>query len=765
MLVKIEFLLAFLATIVVNLLCLVKISRSEKIYKSSLVSSICWSIPAVLANCLILFVKNSVVLTLSYSVFYLSLNWIIYFLLEFVCKYSKLTSKTYARILVVLFALDSVSLLLNVFFHHAFTIDLESLKVNFRIGYHIHICLDYFVSALIAVVLFYKIFKSPKIYRLKYVQVLIVFVIILISDAIYMVSGAATDFSIIFFSLGCITLAYFSFVHSPKTLENRLLTVIIQNLDDPIIFFNEENEYAFRNKAFDKFLEKYRDLGIDPEKPFKVWKETRNVPSESNFLYSDQRFSQEIEKDGKIFSFNIWLHNLKDEKGSFLGTFFQIHDRTKELEKDQKQKYLSTHDKLTGLLNKEAFYKKVEQTIKLNPLNQYVMLCLDIEHFKLINDLFGRKAGDDFLVRIAESLRQNVTTTEIYGRIGSDRFALLLEKQYFIEDLFTTQLEELSHIKENKFYSAVFHIGVYEIEDVNMSAPIICDRALMAIHSVKGSANIKIAYYTEKIRANVLNEQKYIGQFKDALKEKQFRFCLQPQITVNGECFGAEALARWYHPEDGLISPGEFIPIFEKNGIITELDKYIWEEAAKKLKSWKDAGCEDMYISVNISPKDVYALDIFEFFTELVEKYEINPKNLHLEITETAIMMNAKAQIELIDNLRRYGFLVEMDDFGSGYSSFNMLKDFCFDVIKIDMGFLRETLNKERSMAILKSIVILSKELKMPVVCEGVEKKEQRDYLADIGCDLFQGFYYDAPIPIQAFEKKYMPEYKEDSGI
>ena len=219
---------------------------------------------------------------------------------------------------------------------------------------------------------------------------------------------------------------------------------------------------------------------------------------------------------------------------------------------------------------------------------------------------------------------------------------------------------------------------------------------------------------------------------------------------------GGEALVRWIHPKKGAIAPGEFVPVFERNGLISDVDKYIWETACKQLRKWKNEGREDLYISVNISPRDFYFLNIFQVFTDLVKKYDIDPQNIKLEITETAIVMDFKRQLELISRLRRNGFVVEMDDFGSGYSSLNMLKDIHVDVLKIDMAFLKKAEDEERSKKILQMVIGLSKQLEMPVITEGVETKEQVKFLTEMGCDMFQGYYFAKPMSVLDFEKQYL---------
>ena len=759
MLFKLGFLALFSATIGIIIYCTQKISKNDKPYKTPMIAAMTWAVIAILGVSVVLLTTNELALRVGYTIFFIGIDWILYFLFEFTCKYAKYEIKNniFIWLLILAIIIDSISLFMNIFFQHAFTIKMETMRIAVLPPYNVHLGLSYIISALIMGCLINKIAVSPKIYRLKYTSILVIFIAVLIADGLYMLSNVTVDFSIIFFALAAVVISYFAFVYSPKTLVNRSLALIVENMDDPIVFFSDENECIYKNSAFDNFMAEYHRLGLTPEKPFEVWKNTHTIKNKEFSDFSDQRFSQELEKNGKIYSFNIWYHNLRDEKNMFLGTFFQIHDKTKELEKENLQKYLTTHDKLTSIYNTETFYEKVEEFLKYNTDKQYLMICSDIENFKLINDLFGKVAADKFIVNTAKSLIASVTTSDIYGRIGGDRFALLLEKQYFIEDVFIEKVNELSHIDMDLNYPVIFHIGVYEIDDPTLPASIMCDRALMAIESVEGDIHGVVAYYTDEMRENVLKEQRYTGEFREALKSGQFTFYIQPQINSQDfSCHGGEALARWIHPQVGIIHPADFITLFEKNGIISELDIFIWEEAAKKLKEWKDQGFENTYLSVNISPKDMAFIDIYEHFVSLVKKYDISPANLHLEITESAILLNINIQIELIRKLREYGFIVEMDDFGSGYSSFNMLKNFNFDVIKIDMAFLQETLNKERSRKILQSIVGLSKDLGMSVVVEGLETESQRETLSKMGDIIFQGYLFDKPLTINDFEAKYL---------
>ncbi|MDE7138149.1 MAG: EAL domain-containing protein, partial [Ruminococcus sp.] len=278
---------------------------------------------------------------------------------------------------------------------------------------------------------------------------------------------------------------------------------------------------------------------------------------------------------------------------------------------------------------------------------------------------------------------------------------------------------------------------------------------------IKDSYQNIVAYYDSHLRDDFISEQKVISEFENAIETGQFRAYIQPQITADGRINGGEVLVRWIHP-DGVIPPCKFIEIFEQTGLISRLDIYMWELACIQLDKWNREGRTDYYLSVNISQKDFYLLDVYEVITSLVDKYQINPESLHLEITETAVMNNPAVQLKLIQRLRDFGFIIEIDDFGSGYSSLNTLKDLTADVLKIDMGFLKDTENKEeRSKTILGMIVSLAKSLDMEVITEGVETKEQVNFLTEFGCDIFQGYFFAKPMPVGEFEEKYLSTYVE----
>lgn len=418
--------------------------------------------------------------------------------------------------------------------------------------------------------------------------------------------------------------------------------------------------------------------------------------------------------------------------------------------------FRANYDPLTRLYNRGLFMEQTELLLKMYPETKFCMVVTDIKDFKIINDLYGNETGDRVLTAEAEFLRLIAGKMSVYGRIGADKFAICMPKDDFNDDLLLSGIEKMKSIFAKSNYRLSLYAGVYEIEDYSEKAPIICDKATLALLSIKGDYQQVIAHYENSFLEKKLVQKKMLGEFEPALLNEQFCIFLQPQTKQDGTVCGAEALVRWRHPENGMIMPGTFIPCFEQAGLIYRLDCFVWEQAAKKLRQWKDNGREDLHISVNISVKDFYFVDVYQVITDLVRKYEINSKNLRLEITETALAVNINEILDVLEKLHGEGFIIEIDDFGSGYSSFNMLKDVCADVIKIDREFLRETQDAKRSRMILEGIIRLSEKMNMDVITEGVETKEQVDMLTGMGCNLFQGYYFSKPIPLDEFENKYV---------
>lgn len=414
---------------------------------------------------------------------------------------------------------------------------------------------------------------------------------------------------------------------------------------------------------------------------------------------------------------------------------------------------LFQHDQLTGLYSKAFFYQKAKERLLQCPDREFDIVCSDIENFKLINDVFGLPAGDSLLREVANLYLELVGEDGICGRFHADQFCCLLERR----ENYSNQMFADLNSRISKFFIAKnvsMKWGIYSIENRDISMEQMCDRAFLAAHSIKGQYGKYYATYDDELRSVLLREQDITDCMESAVDDGQFEIYLQPKYRVEDTGLaGAEALIRWNHPEWGLQSPAQFIPLFEKNGFITKLDQYVWEQACMVLRDWDQKGYPPVEISVNVSRADIYNADLEDILMEIVKKYDLKPSRLHLEITESAYTEDPAQIIEKASHLRALGFIIEMDDFGSGYSSLNMLNQMPIDVLKLDMKFIQTETAKPLNQGILHFVMGLARWMNLKVVAEGVETKEQLDRLRDIGCDFVQGYYFAKPMPCAEFEK------------
>lgn len=478
-----------------------------------------------------------------------------------------------------------------------------------------------------------------------------------------------------------------------------------------------------------------------------------NVEKISALDYPEAHFEDYLfkDKDGQWKWYGVGF--VSPAPGELISiTFTDIH---KNVVTQRKLAHMSEYDEFTGLPNRHGFYRLVEQIVSADETGviagEYAMACFDVLRFKAVNELFGSAVGDKLILHIGQSLTKNVKAGDVVSHPGADRFMFFTH----------TSGKELQSLVENLLrdiedfdvpFEIACNIGIYVTGGKNHTVENMVDRAVLAQSKIKGSYTIKYNYYTQELRENMLGEQEIVGMMTSALNDKQFVIYYQPQFSHStGMLLGAEALVRWRHPEKGIISPGVFIPIFEKNGFITKLDMYVFEQVCAFIRKCLDDDIYAVPISTNFSRHDIYMPDFVEQLENIRSKYDVPVKYLRVEITESAVMASSTTVNQVVDKLHQYGYVVEMDDFGSGYSSLNVLKDIELDVIKLDMMFLSEQSNTNKGGTILSSIVRMAKWLSMPVIAEGVETIKQADFLRSIGCDYIQGYLYSKPIPVDEF--------------
>jgi diguanylate cyclase (GGDEF)-like protein len=430
--------------------------------------------------------------------------------------------------------------------------------------------------------------------------------------------------------------------------------------------------------------------------------------------------------------------------------------RTIELYEDRDTLRWTERDQLTGLYNKEFFYLYATQLDTNHPDEPADAIMLNINHFHIINDRYGKLYGDQVLRLVADKAQEFVEQTGgIASRSEADTFLIycphLLDYDAFLETI-------TGYLNKNgqKGNRVRLRMGVYAKADKALDIERRFDRAKLAADSVKDSVTRVIGLYDGSMHEKELLAEQMIEDFPTAIRERQFQVYYQPKFDIRSNepiLVSAEALIRWKYPHLGMVSPGVFVPLFENNGLIQTLDQYVWCEAAKQVRDWKERLGISLPVSINISRIDLYDPLLVDKLEEIIRQNDLRSEDLLLEITESAYTENSDQIISTVKMLQKLGFRIEMDDFGTGYSSLGMLSKLPIDALKLDMSFVRSAFGEKRDVRMIELILDIAKYLRVPVVAEGVETEEQYKELKAMGCDLVQGYYFSKPVPPESFER------------
>ncbi|MBR5638109.1 MAG: EAL domain-containing protein [Pseudobutyrivibrio sp.] len=752
----------FLITAFIMLVCGVYISTKHTIKQNKLNISIMQLLAIGIFSCLTYSHAISTHLEISsefgYAFYFMSIDWVLITFLFYARQYTRIWMDQYASALITatIAILDNVSLFFNYKWHHAFYLERKDIDGEwfyaFKINdyYVVHLVFCYILVAMIIMIFIQKSYLTSGFHRNRYLSILVIFVGIILLDVVYLFFDYPVDISICLYAIASIFISYYTLLYNPKTFVEYMLSTITERMECALISFDENNNCIYSNQQANRMFSPTGERKVIEER-FKKWRDGKETNSISN-----TNWNAIYEFNGDEYRFDVHFNKIYDKRGFYCGCYFSFYDVTGDFLAYEEEKYRSTHDTLTGALNRESFYEEARNILDSNPDVEYVMVCANIKGFKLINDVFGVEKGDELLVRCADTIRDRMKQGSAFARLEADRFAVLIPKNRYSEELFMTGMNQISHSMDNSQYRMVILCGVYDIFDREAPVVAMCDGAFLAIDSIKDSFKNAIAYYGDMLRREYMSEQKILAEFETALQTGQFAMFLQPVVTVDGRTTMCEALVRWIHPDRGIVAPPSFIPLLEKTGYIYKLDQYIWEQAARRLAYWSSLDHDELSISVNISVKDFYYMDIYDTLVSLVEKYKIEPSRLKLEITESVFMTEKERQIDIMASLKEYGFLIEIDDFGSGYSSLNMLKEVPADILKMDMAFLAMDKNINRGRKIVNTMVTLAKALGMMVIIEGVENEDQMNYLKGTGADYLQGYFFNKPLPVKKFEELYL---------
>ena len=429
-------------------------------------------------------------------------------------------------------------------------------------------------------------------------------------------------------------------------------------------------------------------------------------------------------------------------------------ERIIELFEDQSLIKQTERDSVTGLYTHDYFFEYIRQIERWDADTSRDVLVIDIERFHLVNEFCGRPFGDLLLSKIAEALdRELPQMNAIACRANADIFYIYAAHQVDYESVRQTIQNVLANFKMNNIR---VRCGLWENVDKNVEIEAWFDRAKIACNQIRGDYTHTLARYDKEIHARHVFEETLIRDLPEAIANKDLVVYFQPKYNIEGDTprlTSAEALIRWNHPKLGFVSPSDFVPLFESNGLIQKVDNFVWSEAAAQIRKWKEQFGITVPVSVNVSRIDILDPSLESKLDNILKENGLSPSEYMLEITESAYSENARRLIEVVENLRKKGFRIEMDDFGSGYSSLNMITSLPIDILKIDMSFIRNMEKDERNMKLVELVIDIAKFLNVPTVAEGVETDSQLKTLKQMGCGIIQGYYFSKPVPAGEFSK------------
>ena len=461
------------------------------------------------------------------------------------------------------------------------------------------------------------------------------------------------------------------------------------------------------------------------------------------------------EADAEVKSINLGAADFITKPYDMPEVIIARCERIIELSEDKTIISSAEKDHLTGLYSRDFFFEYIRQIEEYNNDTRMDAVVFNIDHFHLINEMYGRKTGDKVLKGLADILMNIFEDVAGIGcRAEADRYYVYCQHQYSYDNIMQKIQDNLPELSEKAKIRV--RMGIYPNVEKDIEVEAWFDRAKLACDRIRGDYTKSMTMYSSELHEISRYHEELINEIDEAIENRDLIVFYQPKYGIQGDkpvLKSAEALIRWMHPRRGMISPGDFIPLFESNGLIQKLDNYTWEEVAHQIRRWREKYGRIIPVSVNVSRIDIYDPALEKKLMKLIEDCDLTTKDIMLEITESAYSDNQDNLVRVVENLRNRGFKIEMDDFGSGYSSLNMLTTIAIDVIKIDMKFIRNMLKDDKSLRMVKLIMDIAGFLEVPVVAEGVEDKAQVDKLREMGCDLIQGYYFSKPVPPEDFEK------------
>ena len=546
---------------------------------------------------------------------------------------------------------------------------------------------------------------------------------------------------------------------------NQTLRVLIEASPLAIFVLDEKKNVLLWNPAAEHTFGWSKDEVLN--KPLPIIPEKRREEFEKGFadtlqgrpIANYEAYHQK--KDGSLVDVNIWTARLMNPDGEVNGVMAIVADITERKQAEEKIHYLAYNDTLTGLPNRVSFEERLNEALTRGESSQQplAVMFLSLDRFKKFNDTLGHIVGDQLLRNVSERLSASMRDGDAIARFASDEFAFLLTRAKTADDAaemaqkFQNILEAPFTVDEQELYvTASIGIGLYPHDAVD--AQDLLKNAGAALYRAKQQGGNNFQFYTADMNERALKRLSLENQLRWAIERKEFKVYYQPQVSITtGQIVGMEALVRWQHPEMGLVSPAEFIPLAEDTGLIAPIGEWVLRSACAQTRLWHDCGFNSLRVAVNLSPRQFQQPDLLLVIETTLKETGLRPDCLELEVTESSVMKNTESAIKTLSELKAMGIKISIDDFGSGYSSLGYLKHLPIDVLKIDQSFVRDMTTAPNDAAIVMAIIQLAHSLQLKVTAEGVETEDQLRFLRLLRCDEMQGYLFCRPVPVESFEQ------------
>ncbi len=547
--------------------------------------------------------------------------------------------------------------------------------------------------------------------------------------------------------------------------EERHRTVL-EAAPDPVIVRDMAGRVIYLNPAFSRVfgwgLDECQNRTID-------FVPNENQPETQQFLariHQGASFSgvetRRFTKSGQVVDVSISGAVFFDAEGNPEGYVNTLQDISERRKKDEALRYIAYHDMLTGLPNRKSFYMGIDDLLqhssRRNSDRAWALMFLDLDKFKQVNDALGHDTGDQLLKGVAERLKECLRETDHLFRLGGDEFTIILTNLNLDIDVarvarkIQRTLTRSFRFNGHEIFTST-SIGISVFPNDGWDVEGLVKSADMAMYAAKENGGNDYRFFTEEMNRKALHRMKMESSLRKALNHNELVLYYQPLVNESSQILGMEALIRWNHPDLGLVLPADFIRIMEETGMIVQVGRWVLQTACTQTKHWHDMGFSDLFVAVNLSSRQLHEPDFVEMVIDIIRESGLPPECLKLEVTESSVIQNPEVCIAKMRMLRAQGITFSIDDFGTGYSSLSYLKRFPIDTLKIDRSFISDAMSSKGDQEIIKTIIAMARNLNIDAVAEGVETQEQKDFLADYGCNSMQGFFFAHPVPVAQFKE------------